>query len=358
MGVRMQVDANARTYTVVEDLTSVFDVLVEGTVVDDVTGTAPRTTLELETDREGVFVKALDNGIFCLAGELDWVLPRHATTAHSFPLTIRARGYLPQTFLVSAPAAGALPLTLPEARLRPSPVRVQGRVVQSSMNRTAAAGAIIRIANVGAQSRIALRTPLHADHGATTPVQRRNATPAGVVRNLSRDAARGTDVLALTGAAVAGTPVLGLEPARQLEFVPVAAAGPGPSEVTLTQPLTRSYLAGTEVDEFTFSTPGGSPVRQLTRDALVGDGLLLLNDIIGLAATAVQVGDAAAGPIELHAVGAVTDADGYYALDGVGGVTEISLRARPTPTGVAGPTVLWKLDYGSSSNLVNLQLAP
>jgi hypothetical protein len=128
--------------------------------------------------------------------------------------------------------------------------------------------------------------------------------------------------------------------------------------VQLTQPLTRSYPAGTPLDEFTFSTPVGAPVRRLTRKALAGDGLLLLDDVSDPAATAVQVGDAATGPIEFHAVGAKADSGGYYALDGVGGVTELTFRARPTPNDPPGPAVEWTLDYGSSPNLVDLQLAP
>jgi hypothetical protein len=358
VGVRMQVEAKDITYTVVEDLTSIFEVLVEGSVVDDVTGGAPGSAVQLDADRDGVFLKALENGDYCLAGELERVLPLHGTTTHSFEVTIGARGYLPQTITVTVLAAAALPVQLPEVRLRPFPVRVQGRVVQSSTNRDAAAAAVVRVGNVGAQGRLALRTPLHADHGATTPVQRRTAARAGVVRRLARDATGGTDVLALTGPAVAGTPVIGFVPQQRLEFVPVATVGPGPGEVTLTQPLTRSYPADTEVEEFTFATPAGAPGRRLTRDALAGDGLLLLDGVVGPATTVVQVGDAGSGPIEFHAVGARADGDGYYALEGIGGVTGIALRARPTPTGPPGPAAPWTIDYGRSSNLVNLKLAP
>lgn len=358
MGVRFEVNANSRTYTVVEDLTSVFEVLVLGQVLDDVTGRPVRTTLELDAGREGLFAKALDNGAFTLAGEIEWAFFDHATTSYSFPLTISARGYDPQTVPVNVPQGSDLPLTLPTVRLRPLPVRVQGRVIRSSMNRTAPPAAIVRIAGVGGQGRLALRTPLHAEHGVNTPVQARQAAPAGTVRTLARDAERGSRGLALTGPAVVGTPVLGLEPQRALEFVPVAGPGVGAGEVDLGLPLTRSYAAGTPVDEFTFSTPAASPVRAVGRAALAGDGLLLLDAPIGLSATAVQVGDAVSGPIELHSVGAETDADGFYVLDGIGGVAEIILRARPTPTGTAGPDVLWAIDYSRASNIVNLQLAP
>lgn len=358
MGVRFQVEANRRTFTVVEDLTSVFEVLVTGQVLDDVTGRPLRTTLELDAGREGLFVKALESGVFSLAGEIEWAFFNHATTSYSFSLTIVARGYLPQTVPVNVPQASALPLTLPTVRLRPLPVRVEGRVIRSSMNRTAPPTAIVRILGVGGQGRLALRTPLHADHDVNTPVQARQAAPAGAVRTLTRDAERGSRGLALTGPAVVGTPVLGLEPQRELEFVPVSGPGFGAGEVDLGLPLTRSYGAGTPVDEFTFSTPAAAPVRTVDRAALAGDGLLLLDAPIGLAATAAQVGDAASGPIEFHSVGAVTDADGFYVLDGIGGVTEVTLRARPTPTGTAGPGVLWALDYSRASNVVNLQLAP
>ncbi len=359
MGVRVEVEASGRTYTVVEDVTSVFGVLVTGTATDDVTGTAPRTALELRTDREGVFAKALESGAFCLAGELERVLPGHATTPHSFALRIRAAGYVAQTVTVSAPAASAIPIVLAPVALRPLPIRVQGRVVQSSTDRSPAPGAIVRVADDGAQGRLSLRTPLHADHALGAPVQARAAAPVGAQRTLTRDAAGGADILALSGAPVTGTPVLGLEPQRRLEFVPVAMTGPAPREITLTQRLTRSYPAGTPVAEFAFTTPTPTPpMRQLTRGARAGDGLLLLNGSVATAATAVQVGDAAAGPIELHSVGAVADPQGFYALDGVGGVATITLRARPTPGGAAGPVVPWTLDAGRSPNLVNLQLAP
>jgi hypothetical protein len=358
VGTRFQVEANRRTYTVVEDLASVFEVLVTGEVFDDVTGGPLRTTLELDAGREGLFAKALANGAFALAGETEWAFFNHATTPYSFPLTISARGYLPQIVPVSVPQALPLPLALPTVRLRPLPVRVEGRVTLSSMNRNAPPASIVRILGIGGHGRVALRTPLHADHDVNTPVQARQAAPAGTIRTLARDAERGARTLALTGPAVVGTPVLGIAPQRELEFVPVSAPGLGAGEVDLGLPLTRGYLAGTEVDEFTFSTPAAAPVRTVERAALAGDGLLLLDAAIGLATTAVQVGTSVTGPIELHSVGATTDADGFYALEGIGGVTEITLRARPTPTGAAGPGVLVALDYGRASNVVNLQLAP
>ena len=73
---------------------------------------------------------------------------------------------------------------------------------------------------------------------------------------------------------------------------------------------------------------------------------------------AVQIGNPATPQVEYAAVGALADAAGFYALDGIGGVETIDLRARATAVSPQGPRFPRTLEYGRPINVVNLKLAP
>ena len=71
-----------------------------------------------------------------------------------------------------------------------------------------------------------------------------------------------------------------------------------------------------------------------------------------------QIGNPATPEVEFAAVGALSDADGFYALEGIGGVETVDLRGRATAVSPDGPRFSRTLEYGRRTNVVNLRLAP
>ena len=146
--------------------------------------------------------------------------------------------------------------------------------------------------------------------------------------------------------------VLSMDGDRATELVRVAGT-PAGGAVPLEGPLVRGYAQDTPVKVATLG--GTGPPRTLMRDANEGDALLLLD--AATTARWLEIGDPLTPSVEYRATGAVTDAGGYYALDGIGGVDAIDVVAAP-PVGAAGPKVSWAIDYRRPVNVVDLQLAP
>jgi hypothetical protein len=184
-------------------------------------------------------------------------------------------------------------------------------------------------------------------------VRARAVTLVGADRPLRETAPRGSRTLVLDDvtAIVAGT-ILSIGGDAATELVRVAGA-PAASAVPLEGPLVRGYVQGTPVKRASLGAAG--PARRLTRDANAGDGLLLLDATT--TARWLEIGDPLTADVEYRAKGALADAAGYYALDGIGGVAAIDVVAAP-PVGAAGPKVSWAIDYGRPVNVVDLQLAP
>jgi hypothetical protein len=358
VGVLLTVETKDRTYTSVEDRTLVFSALLVGKVVDQVTGKATRTPVQVRTEREGALVKPLPNGGYGVAGYADRVLPDLATTAHQLQLEFAARGYDGATVVVSVPAGSTLPVQVPPVQLRPLPVRLRGRVVASSLNPAPVDGALVTLAGHDGQDLVGLRRPLDRDH--PTGSQVRELTTVGPVRTLQAEARQGATAIQLNNiSGLTAGRVIGIDWTRAVEFATVAGPGPGAGQVALQAPLGRSFPAGTKVRRF--SLPGTGAAATLAGAARAGDGLLLVQGpavpALPPTVTAVRVASPGATGIEYRALGAVSDAAGFYTLDGIGGVVTLEVLARPAAAGTAGPAVPVAVQHGQV-NVVNLQLAP
>jgi hypothetical protein len=349
--------AGARTYDAVEDRVLRFDALAVGVVTDEVTGRAPRTAVTVATSREGAVTKYFDHGLWCVSGDVERVLPGYPGVADAFDVGLSAPGYRPKSVPVTIAAGAALPVSAAAVQLRVFPVRVRGRVTRSTLDPSPVADAIVRIAPRPGQTLVSIRTPLHGAHAAATAVRSVVLNPAGTQRRLTAPAASGTrrivldDVTGLAGAVVA------LDWQRGLELVHVETVDAAAKTLTLSGPIARTHATGTFARRVSVSL-AAAPVRALARDADAGDGLLLLNGALASGTRAVQVGVAGTPEVEYASVGVLTDADGYYTLDGIGGVETVDVRARATLASPEGPRFPQTLDYGQRINVVNLRLAP
>jgi hypothetical protein len=198
---------------------------------------------------------------------------------------------------------------------------------------------------------LGLRTPLRAAHAVNTPVRERALTPAGSLKQLLAPAAAASQTLVLDQrAGLAVNSVLQIGAGNAVEYGVIAGLNPVPAnpnlpgEVYLRFPLLRSFAAASPVTAVTVGAIGASAA--LNRAPVPGEALLVLNS--ALVASTIEIADAAADRVEYHAVGALTDAEGFYTLDGIGRVITAQLQAA---SGALNATQAVRLDYrrGSTS---------
>jgi hypothetical protein len=148
---------------------------------------------------------------------------------------------------------------------------------------------------------------------------------------------------------IAPNAVLQLGIDRNMEFAIVASVDAALNIVTLTTPVRRSLPAGSPVQRVNKGGVGTS--QTLTRSALAGDGLLRLSGT--LPEGTIEILDGAS--TEYAVTGALTDARGYYRLDGVGGAVLFDLQAS-APTFVTQSTGV-ALDYTEPVNVTDFRMS-
>jgi len=347
------------TAWMVEDFTSVFQALVTGSVVDGVTGLAPASFGVRVDGRSDIYVKVIEGGLFCLAG--DPVVLGDPAVQHSFVLHVTASGYRDVTTTVVIPANAVLPIIL-RVQLVPHAVTVQGRVVVSASGVPIAGASVMSVddpTTPPVEHLVALRTWLRSGYPAGAVANEEQLPVGGAVKHVSADALPGARSVRLDnriGLAIGDLLRFGV--AADYEYAAVSGPAimttPGaPGHVELTEPLYRGFGVGVEVRKVTIA---GAGVRHLTRAAAAGDAVVFLDGTS--TAEALAFVDPVTGANEHHALGAVTDADGYYRIDAVGGVATLFLDAR-----VAGPPALaalreWRLNYADAVNVVDFRLRP
>ncbi|MCA9874452.1 MAG: hypothetical protein KC441_12375 [Anaerolineales bacterium] len=342
-----QVNTGYRVTTVVDDLTTQFRVLLSGRVVSAAFGQQPLPQFTVTADRPGFFIKTMPDGFFCLAGNEAQLFPVYPV---NFNLTITAPYQRAVTLPVAITAVSDLPLTLPDTALLYQPVRLQGRVTLDDVARTPVAGATVAIDDTAV---LTLRTPLHFDHPAGTPVQPLTLSGSGTIKTLTAPAAQFSNTLALNNrTGLAPGSVLRLGTAVSTEYALIDAISgnpPNPGDVRLTAGLQRSLPVGAAVELASAGPPGAAV--SLLDDVLAGEGILRLAG--SLTAVAIQIADANPARLEYHTLHALTDAAGYYRLDGLSRVTAVTLHATD---GTDTDDQDWTLNYRQPVNVIDFRL--
>jgi hypothetical protein len=251
-------------------------------------------------------------------------------------------------------------VVVPTAALRRVPVRIQGRVVNDLTRAPIPNALVLSVDNPTTPPAIhttAVRTPLYFDHAIGAAAQLVNIVPAGGT-SLTAAVAAGDQVLTLlsrTGLGPNSVVQLSNSSNGTTEYGVVDHLGPGApalrGQVFLRNALNRSYadLLATTV-QFVTATLVGGPAT-LATDANAGDGVLLANQLLNGTTLVVDSGTPI---VEYHEVGALTDSDGYYGLDGMGRVQEIFLQSSQ---GALQKTVGWFIEYDRAINVVDLRLS-
>ena len=376
-----QVRANNLLYTIVNDTQSSYQVLVSGVVRDELTGEAPVGELDVSLQRTNeaiktlVFIKILEGGLFCLAGEVTRVFPHLATTAYSLDLQIRVPGYKEVLRTVNFPQNSTFPRPPETIALQRLPIRIQGRVVAPTMNVVTISDAHVRSMDepnppAALKEHVAaLRAPLCIDHALGTIVRQRQLN-AAEAKKLFASVSLGSQTLLLsdfTGLAVndvllVGTPAVG-------EYVVIESISPDVAgQVLLHSPLNRGYATGATVQKY---TPGATgTTTKLARQVMAGDGVLFLEDLLQappgsvaslqneLPIDTIEIADATAASVEYNALGAITDDNGYYRLDGINRVQTVYLVASKTGFSFMKAPAAWTIDYTQPINIVDFRLFP
>ncbi len=358
MATPHQVAVGNLLYTVVDDCTTSYWAILTGSVSDEILGALYAPDFTVDTGRADLPSKTTANGLFAVTGYPDQSFPNHVTTNYNVSLLIRAAGFRDLSLTQAIPAGAAFPIVLPPQALRRLPVRIQGRVV-NDLTRAAIAGALVL--SVDGPSTpptvhtTAMRTPMYFDHPPGTPAQNVTWNPP-VPLNLTAAVAAGDKILNLLNrSGLTGNPVIQLQNSSQtiVEYVVVDHLGPGApaaGQVFLRNALNHSYSQSATVAHLTPNFVGG--IANLSSDANTGDGILLASQLLNGASTLVV--DWGSLTAEYHEVGALTDSDGYYGLDGMGRVQEISLSSSQ---GALQKTVSWFIEYDHPINVVDLRLS-
>lgn len=371
MGLIRQIQAANRTYQVVDDTTIVYRAIVVGRVIDELKGAPLQAPFAVDADNTSLAVKTADGGLYCLSGYPDRVFGDLAV-AHKLELVVTAPGYRDGVLSVLVPGNAALPVNATDVSLRRLPVGLQGRVTSETGSHAPIQGATIKSVDVDASGPppaehvIILRTPVYEQHLiAGVTVQGRNLVAAalpGPAKQLATDARREERTVTVNNRqGLAANQILRIGPEIWGEYAVIKQVSPNPpnlaqpGNVELYSPLTRSVAAGTPIAVFTSGAAVG-PARLLLRPADSGDGVLIVDGMPG--AEVIQITDPAQ-PVEYHAVGALTGADGYYHLNGVGRVADLYLMvSAPGFELPASKPVSWVIDYNQPVNIVDFRLLP
>lgn len=363
MAIPHEVVTDLRRYQVVTDLHLRFFVLAWGRVTDLTTGKAPRALINAATLLPHSLVRVFDDGFWCVAGVPERCF-EDLTVANSFTVSLALGGYTSETVTVNVPANSLWPVDAGPQPLRPFPVRLQGRVVAKLTGLPVANGGVLAVDPLGpplAPRPFLLRSLLKQDHTAAAAIRGVTLTPVVLAppRDLDQDSLAGSAVIVLNSR-------VGLSPGQVIRFrdegsgeygriasVSTVPANPAlPGGVTLETSARKSFSRKTSIDVFTAGAAIG-PSRAIQQPASAGEGLLQLNNYPS--GDVLRLTEAGLFP-EFHAPGALTDAQGYFAIDGVAAVdrTYVGVKA----LGFASPpkAELWIVDYAQAVNVMDFRL--
>ncbi|HEX4320461.1 MAG TPA: hypothetical protein VHZ52_06135 [Acidobacteriaceae bacterium] len=356
MAASYQVDENGRVFTVVDEITTRYWAVITGEATDEIFGALNAPGFVVELVRADLATKALANGLYAITGYPGQSFPQLSTTSYNVDYVLTAPGFRDLPLTVTVPTHAVFPVAAPASAMRRLPVRIQGRVV-SGTTRLPISDAVIASVDPATPPAVhvsVLRSPLYFAHASGATAQ---AVTIGIVggAGLTGSVTGGDKMLNLsvrTGLAAGSLVRLTSAGGVLLEYGVVDHLGPGSAgaagQVFLRHALNRSYpVVGTAVD-FVDATPTG-PGGTLFGDADAGDGVLLASELFG-GTVAVESGGALA---EFHELGAVSDGNGYYGLDGMGRVQELFLQATQ---GALQGNVDWFVEYDQPLNLVDFRL--
>jgi len=348
------VQAGNWSYVVEDDCSTNYWAIVTGTVTDEILGNMFAPGLNVDTKRPDLPSKVTPNGLFAITGYPQQSFPVSATLT----LYFNAPGFHGSQLKVSVPAGGPFPVVAGTVVLRRLPVRIQGRVVNANTRAPLPNALVLAVDDPNTPPVVhttAVRSPLYFDHLNGVSVQNVTIAVTGSP-SLQADTVAGTQVIELnsrTGLAAGSIVQLSKSSKTIVEYGVVDHLGPGPAasggQVFFRNALNRSYAMASTVQVVTATPAGGAAT--LKGAASAGDGVVVASVLLNGTTLVVDPGSLNE---EYHEVGALSDADGYYGLDGMGRVQEIFLQAAQ---GGLQQTAGWFIEYDQPINLLDFRLS-
>jgi hypothetical protein len=103
------VSTSKRVYTVTDDLTTHWQMIVSGQVLVGAPGKPPKV-YQIKVDHADVYVKIASDGFFALAAQVERIFPDLGTTAYDLTITVQAARQPPVVQIIHLPAGSSLPL--------------------------------------------------------------------------------------------------------------------------------------------------------------------------------------------------------------------------------------------------------
>jgi hypothetical protein len=357
-----QVQVGNWSYTVENDCTTNYWAILTGSVTDEIFGALYAPGLTVETGREDLPSKVTPNGLYAITGYPQQSFPQLSTMSYPVNLTFAAPGFREFTFVppFQIPMGSTFPVPVTAVALRRLPVRIQGRTMNTATPRVSLAGALVLSIDdpdtPPAVHATAVRSPLYFGHlnGAAAQTVSMNVTGG---TTLQSDSVAGAQVLELaqrTGLGAGSIVRFSNAAQTMVEYGVMDHLGPGPAasagQVFLRNALNRSYAAASTTVQFVTAMLTGAAAT-LSGDANAGDGVVLASQLLNGSTLVVDSGNPTG---EYHEVGALSDADGYYSLDGMGRVQEIFLQATQ---GGLQQTTGWSIEYDQPINFLDFRLS-
>jgi hypothetical protein len=363
MSLTKQIDTEARRYVVTTDLHLRYFVLAWGRVTDSITGKTPVVRVSAATTLPHSTAAVFDHGFWCVAGEPERCF-EDLTVVNTFTVDLSIAGYTGATVTVAVPANAVWPVDTGTVAVSPFPVRVQGRVLAKLTGLPVASGRVIAVDPTGpppSPKPFLLRSPLKQNHKATATIQGVSLTPVALApsRNLDQDSQFGSNVIVVNDrTGFAANQIVLFRDEASGEYGRIASVSPTPAnpalpgEVFLETPVRKSFPRTTSISVFTAGAPVG-PVRNVQAAAQVGDGVLKINNYPSGAV--LQLSEGGLFP-EFHAPGGLTDADGYYAIDGVANVERAFMGVEATGFPSPPEAKTFVVNYAQAVNWMDFRL--
>ena len=351
------VTAGARAYEIIDDRIDVFQALVIGSVVDEATGGAPRS-FTVRVDDPSLLPSTHEGGAFCLAGDPDVALADHSVP-HMLTITIDAEGFREQILGVTVPINPGFPITVPTVLLRRNPNRIQGRTVALDTGNPIASAAIIMLDTTPLpppRHAVLFDTPLWGDHAAAIGMQGQTLTPVASpvpIKTVAADADAGASMLILDDRQGLGPgQVLRIGAAGGYGFAEILTLAAQPGGVNLASPLARSARSNDSAAPFALGALTG-PAAKFVDTGFAGEAIVMLDAVP--AGDVIVIADPP-GVREYHGLGAISNAEGYYALDGIARLAVLPLQASAAAFITAKTN--WSVDWSRTPNLLDWRLHP
>ena len=364
MTIPHEVVTDVRRYQVVTDLHLTLFVLAWGRVTDLTTAKAPRAPFTATTALPHSVVKVFEDGFWCVAGVPERCF-EDLTVANSFAVDLASGGYSGAAVTVNIPANPLWSVDAGTQPLSPFPVRLQGRVVRKLNGLPVINGKVIAVDPIGpalAPRPFALRSLLKQNHAAGAAIQGVALNPVALApaRKLGLNSQLGSAVITVnnrTSLAIGQIIRFRDEASGEYGRIASVSALPAnlalPGEVTLETPVRKSFPRTTAIDVFAAGAAVG-PSMTLQQPASGGEGVLQLNGYPS--GDVLRLTEAGLVP-EFHAPGALTDAQGYFAIDGVARVNRIFLGVEAAGfTSPPNQAALWVVDYSQAVNVMDFRL--